>query len=299
MIKEVTYERDREEEYTMWAFRKKIKGNRQTQGTGQPQAPDNRYSKCGSCQSIVFDDDLQQHTYCCPHCGAYFQVPAQQRIEYIVDKGSFRPKFQNLKTKNPLQFVGYEDKYHALQQKTGLNDAVLCGSARVHGKKIMIAVFDTRFLMGSLSPVVGEMLTRTIEYATKKERSLVIVSASGGARMQEGMMSLLQMAKTSNALKKHHEKGLFYLSVLTHPTTGGVTASFAMLGDIQIAEQGALIGFAGPRVIEQTIGASLPEGFQRAEFQMEKGFVDAVYARDELHEKIRCFLLYHEGGVCE
>ena len=197
---------------------------------------------------------------------------------------------------DPLHFPGYQAKLEAARKKTGLSEAVVTAVGTVDGRKCGVGVLDGRFFLGSMSAAVGEKITRAVEYATKNRLPLILFSASGGARMQEGILSLMQMAKTSAALAKFDEKGGFFLSILTNPTTGGVTASFASLGDVILAEPGALIGFAGPRVIEQTIGQKLPEGFQRAEFQMEHGFVDAVVPRSELREVISRLLALHEKG---
>lgn len=232
----------------------------------------------------------------CPNCGYHWPMGAYYRLSSVLDSGSFRELNPRLTAADPLAFPGYRAKLTAAQKKTGLNEAVVTAVGAIGGRKCVVAVMDSRFFMGSMSAAVGEKITRAIEFAAKTKLPLIIFSASGGARMQEGILSLMQMAKTSAALAKFSEKGLLYISVLTDPTTGGVTASFASLGDVILAEPGALIGFAGPRVIQQTIGETLPEGFQRAEYQEEHGFVDAVVPRSELRETLSRLLRLHEKG---
>ena len=211
-------------------------------------------------------EEVKNNYYICPHCRNYFRVHARRRVEMIADQGSFREWDSDVVSDNPLQFRGYEEKVKALQEKTKLNEAVLTGKATINGFPVVLGVCDGRFLMASMGEAVGEKITRAVERATKEKLPVILYACSGGARMQEGIISLMQMAKTSAALERHSKAGLLYVSILTEPTTGGVTASFAMLGDIILAEPGALIGFAGPRVIEQTIRQKLPKGFQRAEF---------------------------------
>ena len=237
---------------------------------------------------------MKNNKYICPKCGGYFRVHAYRRIEMVVDKDSFEPMFEGLNTRNPLKMKGYEAKVHALRDKTGLDEAVTTGRATIGGNSVAIAVCDGRFLMASMGEVVGEKIAKTVEYATKENIPVIIFACSGGARMQEGMVSLMQMAKTSAALKRHSESGNLYISVLTDPTTGGVTASFAMLGDIILAEPKALIGFAGPRVIEQTIGQKLPKGFQRSEFLLEHGFIDEIVERKDLRNRLTTILTLHK-----
>ena len=232
----------------------------------------------------------------CPHCGYHWPMGAYYRLSSILDSDSFRELNARLTAADPLAFPGYRAKLTAAQKKTGLNEAVVTAVGSIGGRRCVVAVMDSRFFMGSMSAAVGEKITRAIEFAAKTKLPLIIFSASGGARMQEGILSLMQMAKTSAALAKFSEKGLLYISVLTDPTTGGVTASFASLGDIILAEPGALIGFAGPRVIQQTIGETLPEGFQRAEYQEAHGFVDAVVPRSELRDTLSKLLRLHEKG---
>lgn len=248
---------------------------------------------CKACGQESSREDWRSNLYICPHCGNYRGMSATARIRMTVDSGSFREFGRSIRGGNPLDFPGYDEKLQSMRVKTGLQDAVITGTAKIQGNKTVIAVMDNRFMMGSMGMAVGEKITRAFEYATKKKLPIIIFSTSGGARMQEGMMSLLQMAKTSAAAAKHDEAGLLYVSVMTHPTTGGVTASFAMLGDIQLAEPGALIGFAGPRVIEQTIGEKLPDGFQRARFQYDHGFLDQVVERKDMRETLGRILTLH------
>ena len=256
--------------------------------------PDGLLRKCKKCSSIVLAEDVKNNNYICPKCGGYFRVHAYRRIEMVVDKDSFEPMFEGLNTRNPLKMKGYEAKVQALRDKTGLDEAVTTGRATIGGNSVAIAVCDGRFPMASMGEVVGEKIAKTVEYATKENIPVIIFACSGGARMQEGMVSLMQMAKTSAALKRHSESGNLYISVLTDPTTGGVTASFAMLGDIILAEPKALIGFAGPRVIEQTIGQKLPKGFQRSEFLLEHGFIDGIVERKNLRNRLITILTLHK-----
>ena len=251
---------------------------------------------CPGCGQTVGAGELGQAQYVCPYCGYHLPLGGYFRLSTILDPGSFRELNARLTSSDPLHFPGYQAKLEAVQKKTGLNEAVVTAVGTVDGRKCVAGVLDGRFFLGSMSAAVGEKITRAIEYATKYKLPLILFSASGGARMQEGILSLMQMAKTSAALARFSEKGLLYISVLTDPTTGGVTASFASLGDIILAEPGALIGFAGPRVIQQTIGQTLPEGFQRAEFQMEHGFVDAVVPRDQMRETLIRLLRLHGKG---
>ena len=214
------------------------------------KVPEGLWMKCGNCGEAVYTEDVEKNDHVCPKCGYNFRLDAWQRIDMVLDENSFEEWNNDLVTSNPLNFPGYMDKLNAVKAKTKLNEAVVTGVGTIHGQRTAIGVCDSRFLMGCMGEIVGEKLTRLVETATKEELPLVIFACSGGARMQEGIVSLMQMAKTSQAIKRHNDKGLLYISVLTDPTTGGVTASFAMLGDIILAEPGALIGFAGPRVIE-------------------------------------------------
>ncbi len=248
---------------------------------------------CPDCGKRLSRADVVINNYICTACGSYFRVRTKNRIRMICDKGSFIPWFEDMPLENPLNFPGYEEKLRSVKEKTGLQEGVTVGEGKIFGEKVCLGVCDSRFLMGSMGHVVGEKIAGAVERATKERLPVVLFCCSGGARMQEGIISLMQMAKTSGALKRHAQAGLLYISVLTDPTTGGVTASFAMLGDIILAEPGALIGFAGPRVIEQTIGQKLPEGFQRAEFQLAHGFVDRIVERDELKSVLYQILTSH------
>lgn len=251
-----------------------------------PSIPDGAWIKCEHCKDILFHEDVSNNFYCCPKCNKHFRIGAGKRIHMLIDGGSFVEWDKNRSPKNVLEFPNYEEKILNLQRKTGLREAVVTGEGTINGAATAIACMDSSFLMGSMGQVVGEKITRAVEKATEKKLPIIICSTSGGARMQEGIVSLMQMAKTSAALKRHGDAGLLYISVLTDPTTGGVTASFAMLGDIILAEPGALIGFAGPRVIQQTIGQKLPDGFQRAEFLLEKGFVDRIVERKTMKDEL-------------
>ena len=263
----------------------------------EPSAPEGLWLKCPKCGEVVYRDDVKAHGYVCPKCEGYFRIGTRTRIRMVADTGTFQEWFTDLETENPLEYPGYEEKIADLQEKTKLHEAVTVGKCMVNGLETVLGVCDARFLMGSMGYVVGEKITRAFERATEEKLPVVLFTSSGGARMQEGIVSLMQMAKTSAAIRKHSEAGLFYLPVLTDPTTGGVTASFAMLGDVILAEPGALIGFAGPRVIAQTIGQKLPEGFQRAEFLVEKGIIDGVVERQELKETVWKLLNIHQDAL--
>ena len=259
----------------------------------RPEVPEGLLRKCNKCGAAIIAEDVKQGYYICPKCGGYFRVHAYRRIQMVIDEGTFEEWNQDLIGGNPVNYKGYPEKVQALQEKTGLKEAVVTGKGKINGRDTVIAVCDGRFLMASMGWAVGEKITRAVERATEEKLPVIIFACSGGARMQEGITSLMQMAKTSAALERHSKAGLLYVSVLTEPTTGGVTASFAMLGDIILAEPGALIGFAGPRVIEQTIRQKLPKGFQRAEFLVEHGFVDDIVRREELKEKLGKILEMH------
>ena len=265
--------------------------------TKEPSAPEGLWLKCPKCGEVVYRDDVKAHGYVCPKCEGYFRIGTRTRIRMVADTGTFQEWFTDLETENPLEYPGYEEKIANLHEKTKLHEAVTVGKCMVNGLETVLGVCDARFLMGSMGYVVGEKITRAFERATEEKLPVVLFTSSGGARMQEGIVSLMQMAKTSAAIRKHSEAGLFYLPVLTDPTTGGVTASFAMLGDVILAEPGALIGFAGPRVIAQTIGQKLPEGFQRAEFLVEKGIIDGVVERQELKETVWKLLKIHQDSM--
>lgn len=260
---------------------------------GKPEVPEGLLKKCNVCKSAIIAEDVKKGYYICPKCHSYFRVHARRRIEMIADENSFEEWNLGLETKNPLNYKGYEEKIELMREKTGLDEAVLTGKVLIEGNAAAVAVCDSRFIMASMGEVVGEKITRTIERATKEKLPVIIFACSGGARMQEGIVSLMQMAKTSAALKRHSDAGLLYVSVLTNPTTGGVTASFAMLGDIILAEPNALIGFAGPRVIEQTIGQKLPKGFQRSEFLLEHGFIDKIVERETMKQELGRILALH------
>ncbi len=248
---------------------------------------------CPSCGREIDRKETERNKYVCYECGSYFRVRTKNRIKMVADKGSFTPWFEDLSFENPLDFPGYEDKVKAAKEKTGLHEAITIGQCKIYGEDAVLGVCDARFLMSSMGHIVGEKIALAVERATEQKLPVILFCCSGGARMQEGIVSLMQMAKTSAALKRHSDAGLLYVPVLTDPTTGGVTASFAMLGDIILAEPMALIGFAGPRVIEQTIGQKLPEGFQRSEFQLEHGFVDAIVERRHLKETLFEILRMH------
>ena len=258
-----------------------------------PEVPEGLLRKCNKCGGAIIAEDVKKGYYICPKCGGYFRVHAYRRIEMVGDEGTFEEWDKGLCTRNPLHYKGYEEKIAHLQEKTGLEEAVVTGKVKIQGQDTVIGVCDGRFMMSSMGEVVGEKITRAVERATREKLPVILFTCSGGARMQEGIVSLMQMAKTSAALKRHSDAGLLYVTVLTDPTTGGVTASFAMLGDIILAEPGALIGFAGPRVIEQTIGQKLPKGYQRAEFLVEHGFVDAIVERPKLRETLGEILRMH------
>lgn len=258
-------------------------------------APDQRIA-CPTCGNTLPRKEVVAHQYVCPKCGYHWPLGAYHRLSLVLDSGSFRELNEKLSLCDPLSFPGYRSKAETVCRKTGLSEAVVTAVGTIHDIKCVIGVLDSRFFMGSMSAAVGEKITLAIEYATKNRLPLILFSASGGARMQEGILSLMQMAKTSGALAQFSDRGLLYISVLTNPTTGGVTASFASLGDVILAEPGALIGFAGPRVIEQTIGEKLPDGFQCSEFMMEHGFVDTVVPRDQLRDTLGELLMLHEKG---
>ena len=281
-----------------YLFKKTQTGNNETEKKEEqaaPQTPQGLFHKCDKCGQTIFAEELRKDLFVCPTCGNYFRMFASTRIGNIIDKGTFEEWDTDIGETNPLKTPGYEDKIKRLQEKTELDEAVITGKGLINGHETCIGVMDCRFMMASMGSVVGEKITRLFERATEEGLPVIMFTTSGGARMQEGIISLMQMAKTSAAIKRHSDKGLLYITVLTDPTTGGVTASFAMLGDIILAEPGALIGFAGPRVIEQTIGQKLPEGFQRSEFLLEHGFVDAVVARKGMKKYLSNILKLHEN----
>ena len=274
-------------------LKKKYATTSQHVGKKKNEVPEGIYVKCPKCKKRIYRPDLKGTLGICPHCGYYYPLTAKARISLIVDKHTFEEINQNLESVNPLAFREYDDKLAKYQKKTGQKEAVVTGKAKIEGHEVMLVIMDANFMMGSMGSVVGEKITRAVEMATACKLPIIIFTASGGARMQEGIFSLMQMAKTSAALARHDEAGMLQMNVLTDPTTGGVTASFATLGDIILAEPGALIGFAGPRVIEQTIKAKLPEGFQRAEFLLEKGQIDAIVERRDLKKTLGMLLDFH------
>lgn len=259
----------------------------------KPKIPDGMWVKCEGCGKILYRKDLEEDLWVCNICGYHFRISARERINQIVDKNTFKEMDENITTSNPLNFEGYENKINSSIKNTGLKEAVVTGYGKIRGNVCVICVMDSRFMMGSMGSVVGEKITRAVEFATKNKLPILVFTCSGGARMHEGIFSLMQMAKTSAAIGEHDRKGLLYLTVLTDPTTGGVTASYAMLGDIILAEPKALVGFAGRRVIEQTIKQHLPEGFQTSEFLEDRGFIDKVVKRNELKETIASILKIH------
>ncbi len=286
----------------MALFRKKdkyirINPNRSAQQTPQtkPEVPDELFSKCPSCKRMVYQKDLGLEKTC-HFCSYNFRITAQERLALTVDEGSFKEMFTGIETKNPLDFPNYMEKLAEMRAKTGLDEAVMTGTALIEGQEVALGIMDSHFIMASMGTVVGEKITRLFEYAKQHGLPVVLFTASGGARMQEGIMSLMQMAKVSAAVKQHSNAGLFYLTILTDPTTGGVTASFAMEGDIILAEPQTLVGFAGRRVIETTVRETLPDDFQKAEFLQDHGFVDAIVKRQDLRQTISKLVRLH-GGV--
>ncbi len=261
-----------------------------------------KWVKCESCGEILYKEEVHQNLSVCPSCGKHFRLSSRRRIEQIADRNTFKEIASDILTKDPLNFAGYLNKVKALKEKTNLQEAVTCGICKIDGEQCVLAVMDGNFLMGSMGSAVGERITIAVETAIENKLPLIIFCVSGGARMQEGMVSLMQMAKTASAIKKLQDEGILYISVLTDPTTGGVTASFASLGDIILAEPDALIGFAGPRVIEQTIKQELPPEFQKSEFLLEHGFIDKIVERKEMKHTIGKLLKYHKpvkGSECK
>lgn len=274
-----------------FALKARIEANGAAMPWAEPQ-----FVTCKKCQRRATRQIWAESMYVCPNCGGYEPIGGYYRLSLILDHGSFKEINERVTAADVLNFPGYQEKLLKQKQKTGLNEAVVTATGKIEGQSVVVAVLDSRFFMGSMGTGVGEKVTLAIEYATAKKLPLIIFSASGGARMQEGIYSLMQMAKTSAAVAAFSEKGGLFISYLTHPTTGGVTASFASLGDIMLAEPGALIGFAGPRVIEQTIHQKLPEGFQRSEYLEEHGFVDAIVPRDEMRATLGKLLRLHTKG---
>ncbi|SHN05940.1 acetyl-CoA carboxylase, carboxyltransferase subunit beta [Gracilibacillus kekensis] len=258
--------------------------------------PEGLMQKCGGCQKIFYQKELQKNLNVCPECGHHHQISAYDRINCLFDEGSFQEWDKDLLSQNPLNFPQYEEKIEKDREKTGLNEAVVTGEGKIHDIRTAIAIMDARFRMGSMGSVVGEKITRAIEQARIEKMPIIIFTASGGARMQEGVLSLMQMAKTSIAIQRLHAENGLFISVMTNPTTGGVSASFASIGDYNFAEPGALIGFAGRRIIEQTIREKLPKDFQTAEFQLKHGQVDKVIERQEMRDTLGMILDIHQVG---
>ena len=256
--------------------------------------PIGKWAKCDNCKEIIYKETVRENLSICPYCGHYFRMHINKRLEMIADAGTYKRFDLNIETSNPLGLEDYPKKLKTLKEKTGIDEAVAAGTCKINGEKVVICIMDSGFLMGSMGAVVGEKITYAIEQAIEQRLPIIIFTVSGGARMQEGIVSLMQMAKTTAALTKLDEAGLLYISVLTDPTYGGVTASFASLGDIILAEPGAMIGFAGQRVIKQTIGEELPEGFQTADFLLEHGFIDKIVERKDLKDTLYKLIMFNK-----
>ena len=259
----------------------------------EPSIPDGMWIKCNTCKAIIYKKEVTEFKLC-PNCDAHFRMSPSERIAITCDEGTWEELDAGMRTKNPMDYPDYDKVIEKAQKKAGILEGVVTGRCKICGQDTVLALMDSHFMMGSMGSVVGEKVTRAVEYATKNRLPIIIFTTSGGARMQEGIISLMQMAKVAEALGRHDEAGLLYITVLTDPTTGGVTASFAMLGDIILSEPKALIGFAGQRVIQGTIHQKLPEGFQRAEFQLEHGFVDRIVHREKLRGELGKILLLHK-----
>ncbi len=262
----------------------------------KPEVPVGMWIKCPDCKGSIYSQDIKHNDGICPVCHHHFPIAPRTRIHQIMDRGSWHELDKKMTSVNPLGYDAYEEKLEIAKAKTKQNEAIITGVGKIDGVRVVVGVMDSRFMMGSMGSVVGEKITRAIEYATTHKLPLILFTASGGARMQEGIFSLMQMAKTSAALARHDDAGLLYITVLTNPTTGGVTASFAMLGDIILAEPKALVGFAGPRVIEQTIKQKLPDGFQKSEFLQEHGMVDTIVKRKNMRGTLSTLLSLHQYG---
>ena len=258
----------------------------------EPSIPDGMWIKCNTCKAIIYKKEVTEYKLC-PNCDAHFRMSPAERIAVTCDENTFEELDAGVRPQNPMSYPEYDEVIKKAQKKAGIPEGVVTGRCRIHGQDTVMAIMDSHFMMGSMGSVVGEKVTRAVEYATAHSLPIIIFTTSGGARMQEGIISLMQMAKVSEALGRHDEAGLLYVTVLTDPTTGGVTASFAMLGDIILSEPKALIGFAGQRVIQATIHQQLPEGFQRAEFQLEHGFVDRIVHREKLRDELGKILRLH------
>lgn len=281
--------------FDWFANRKKAEPN--VQQPKEREIADGLWTKCPSCSVLAYTKDLKANQLVCTECGHHMFVNSEERIRQLIDANSWKPLGESLKPTDPLEFrdrKGYGDRLRDMQEKTGLSDAVQTGTGTIDGLPIALGVMDFRFMGGSMGSVVGEKLCRLIEHATQERFPVAIVCASGGARMQEGMLSLMQMAKISGALHRHQQAKLLYIPILTNPTTGGVTASFAMLGDLILAEPKATIGFAGKRVIEQTLREKLPEGFQTSEYLLQHGFVDAIVPRTQLKKTLAQLIALHQ-----
>ncbi|MBN1051509.1 acetyl-CoA carboxylase carboxyltransferase subunit beta [Clostridium botulinum] len=259
----------------------------------KPNIPSGMWTKCSNCNNMIYYEDLENNKYVCTKCNQHFRISPKERIKQIFDKDTFKEMWNLLKTNNPIDFEDYEEKINQSQSNTGSKEAVVTGVGRINDLEVACAIMDSFFMMGSMGTVVGEKITRIVEYATENNLPILIFTASGGARMQEGIFSLMQMAKISAALARHDEKGLLYITILTDPTTGGVTASFAMEGDIILSEPNTLVGFAGRRVIENTINETLPESFQKSEFLLEKGFIDSIVERKNMRAYLYKILILH------
>lgn len=268
-----------------------------TTRTSKKEVPTGMYVKCDKCGASILNQELEANMYICPSCGTNHKINSFQRMALVFDEGSYRELYKTTKFVNPLNFPGYEEKIKSLQETTGLNEGVLVGVGKIDSIRTVVCAMDNRFIMASMGSIVGDKITCAIEYATKRRLPLIIFCSSGGARMQEGIFSLMQMAKTSAALKRHSNAGLLYISYITHPTYGGVSASFAPLGDIIIGEPDAKYGFAGERVIESTIKQTLPEGFQTTEFNQEHGFIDVIVDRKDMKKTLGVLLNIHCKGV--
>lgn len=262
-----------------------------------PEVPDDMFVSCPMCRGTLLSEDVRQNGEVCPKCGHHFKIRVRDRMSLLLDEGSFTELAAEMASRNLIDFPGYEKKLSGARAVSGEEEGVICGTASIGGFPAAVFFMNGDFMMGSMGTVVGEKITQLFEHATEHGLPVIGYTVSGGARMQEGILSLMQMAKTSGAVYRHSQKGGLYITVLTDPTTGGVTASFAMEGDIIISEPKALIGFAGPRVIEQTIRQKLPEGFQRAEFLLEKGFVDAIVPRGEHRDYLINLLALHSKEV--
>ena len=260
-----------------------------------PAIPNGLWIKCTGCSETIYNKDFCNNFKVCGNCGYHYRISSRERLDLVMDTGTFKELNSALKSVNPLNFEGYEEKLKEYREQSQLSEAVATGYGKIHGLDVVVVVMDSSFMMGSMGSVVGEKVTRAFEFATSRRMPIIIFTASGGARMQEGMFSLMQMAKTSAAVSRHDRSGGLYITVLTDPTTGGVTASFAMLGDIILSEPRALIGFAGKRVIEQTIKQKLPEGFQTAEFLLEHGFVDKIVARENMKLTLSRLIKLHQN----